>query len=146
MNITVIGSFKKYYGDICDLIDLMSKHGVRVLSPKKSRIVENIEGFVILESDDRNCQPYVIQENVFDNIRKSNYVYVWNPGGYLGNSTCYEIGKIIGMEIPLFFKESPKDLPLKVDDCQIKSPSEFIEYLLHEVSGKEKRPLEGNDI
>lgn len=129
MNITVIGSFKKYYEDICNLIDLMDKHGVRVLSPKKSRIVENIEGFVILESDDRNCQPYVIQEHVFDNISKSNYVYVWNPGGYLGNSTCYEIGKIMGMEIPLFFKESPKDLPLKVDDCQIKNPSEFIEYL-----------------
>lgn len=129
MNITIIGSFKKYYENICNLIDILNSNQIKVLSPKKSKIIDDIEGFVILETDDKKAQPYVIQEHVFENIRHSEFVYVWNPDGYLGNSTCYEIGKIVSMNVPLLFKEMPKDLPIKVSSNQIKDTNELIEFL-----------------
>lgn len=129
MNITVIGSFKKYYEDICGVIDIMERNDVGVLSPKKSRIVKDIEGFVVLESDDEKSLPHMIQEHVFHSIRKSDFVYVWNPNGYLGNSTCYEIGKIMEMGKPLFFKEVPVDLPVKIDSSQIKDPEELVKCI-----------------
>ena len=56
-------------------------------------------------------------------------MYVWNPKGYLGNSTCYEIGKIMGMEKPIIFKEFPKDLPIRVENAMIKNTKELIAWL-----------------
>lgn len=135
MKITIIGSFRKYYDDICELIKYFGRNGIEVLSPKKSFIVDNIEGFVILNSDSRQQQPFMIQEHVFDNIKKSNLIYVWNPEGYLGNSTCYEIGKIVEMGKPILFKEMPKDLPIKVENGKIRSADQIVELLNSNVVG-----------
>ncbi len=129
MRITIIGSFRKYYADICGLIGEFQNHGIEVLSPQKSFIVDEIEGFVILNTDEKNEKPFIIQEHVFENIKKSEIVYVWNPKGYLGNSTCYEIGKIMGMEKPIIFKEFPKDLPIRVENAMIKNTKELIAWL-----------------
>lgn len=85
---------------------------------------------MLLDSDRRDQLPPVIQEHVFDNIKISDFVYVWNPDGYLGNSTCYEIGKIMEMKKRIFFKEKPKDLPVKIEKNMIKEPEEII-GLLH---------------
>lgn len=135
MKITIIGSFRKYYKDICKLIDLFEKNDIKVMSPKKSFVVDNIDGFVVLNTDGKGQKPFIIQEHVFDNIKKSNVVYVWNPEGYLGNSTCYEIGKVMEMGKPIIFKEFPTDLPIKIQDNMIKSIEEMIDWFhngLHE--------------
>ncbi len=129
MKITIIGSFRKYYEEICNLINQFEKSGIQVMSPKKSFIIDNIDGFVILNSDEKNQQPFIIQEHVFENIKNSDVVYVWNPEGYLGNSTCYEIGKIMGMGKPILFKERPKDLPINVENSMIKNVDDMITWL-----------------
>lgn len=129
MNITIIGSFRKYYKDICALIDQFEENKITIMSPKKSFIVDNIDGFVILGTDKKNQQPFIIQEHVFENIKKSFCVYVWNPGGYVGKSTCYEIGKIMEMKMPIIFKELPDDLPIKIERSRIKSIEQMITWL-----------------
>lgn len=129
MRITIIGSFRKYYEETCKLIDLFEQKGVEVMSPKKSFIVDDIDGFVVLNTDERNQRPFIIQEHVFENIKISKLVYVWNPEGYLGNSTCYEIGKVMEMGKPILFKEIPKDLPIRIEDDMIKSIDEVIAWL-----------------
>ena len=53
MKITVIGSFRKYYKEICNLINEFEKRGIQVMSPQKSFIIDNIDGFVILNSDEK---------------------------------------------------------------------------------------------
>lgn len=126
MRITVIGSFRKYYKEICELIDKFERNGIQVMSPQKSFIVDDIDGFVILDTDEKNQKPFIIQEHVFENIKKSQIVYVWNPDGYLGNSTCYEIGKITEMKKTIIFKELPKDLPIRIENKMIKNPEELI--------------------
>lgn len=129
MKITIIGSFRKYYEDICNLINEFEKNDIQVMSPQKSFIIDDIDGFVILNSDEKNQQPFIIQEHVFQNIKKSDVVYVWNPEGYLGNSTCYEIGKIMEMGKQILFKENPKDLPIKVESSMIKNVDEMVVWL-----------------
>ena len=99
------------------------------MSPQKSFIVDDIDGFVILDTDEKNQKPFIIQEHVFENIKKSQIVYVWNPDGYLGNSTCYEIGKITEMKKTIIFKELPKDLPIRIENKMIKNPEELIMWL-----------------
>ena len=125
MKITIIGSFRKYYEQICNIIDFFQNNNIEVLSPKKSFICNEISGFVILRSD-YDKEPSIIQEHVFTNIRKSDFVYVWNPSGYLGNSTCYEIGKIMEMKKNIFFKEKPVDLPISIDSSMIKDVEELL--------------------
>lgn len=136
MKITIIGSFRKYYEEICHIIDIFENKNFTVLSPKKSFISDEKDGFVILNSDQKGQKPYIIQEHVFINISKSDCVYVWNPSGYLGNSTCFEIGKIQEMKKPLFFKEFPKDLPIEIKPSMIKEVNAFIEYFNYNWEGE----------
>lgn len=133
MRVTIIGSFRRYYEGICQLIDQFEQNNIEVMSPKKSFIIDEIDGFVVLDTDDKNKKPFFIQEHVFENVKKSRVVYVWNPEGYLGNSTCYEIGKVMGMGKTIFFKEYPKDLPIRVENNMIKNTEEIINWLQNTV-------------
>jgi hypothetical protein len=127
MNITIIGSFRKYYDEICGLIDVFKSAGITVLSPKKSVIVSELNGFVFLQSDSMYIKPYQIQQRVFDNILHSDFVYVWNPNGYIGLSTAYEIGRISEIGKTMYFKEYTKELPIYLPDSNIKSPEQIKE-------------------
>jgi hypothetical protein len=129
MNVTIIGSFRKYYDDICSVIQMFEQNGIRVLSPKISFIVKDLDGFVVLKSDNSSNKPYEIQQKVFDNIEKSDFVYVWNPGGYVGLTTAYEIGRVAEKGLCIFFKEKVRDLPIYISEDYIKSPEQFVNYL-----------------
>lgn len=125
MNITIIGSFRKFYNDICNLIDDFEGVGINVLSPKKSFIIKELNGFVLLQSDNKNAKPYQLQQKVLENVMKSDFIYVWNPSGYIGISTAYEIGHILEMGKTIYFKEKVKDLPIHIPDQNIKSPEQI---------------------
>lgn len=94
MKISIIGSFRKYYEEIKQIIILLNKNGLEVLSPKLSEITHSIEDFVLFASDDVKLTPSEIQTNTLNKILKSDIVYVYNPEGYVGRTTCYEIGVI----------------------------------------------------
>jgi hypothetical protein len=130
MNITIIGSFRKYYNEICLLIDDFEKAGIRVLSPMKSYIVKELNGFVLLQSDNKSIKPYQIQQRVFENAKNSDLIYVWNPDGYIGVSTAYEIGRIAEMNKTIYFKEKAKDLPIFIPDQNVKNPDQIIDLCL----------------
>jgi hypothetical protein len=130
MNITIIGSFRKYYNEICLLIDDFEKAGIRVLSPMKSYIVKELNGFVLLQSDNKSIKPYQIQQRVFENAKNSDFIYVWNPDGYIGVSTAYEIGRIAEMNKTIYFKEKAKDLPIFIPDQNVKNPDQIIDLCL----------------
>lgn len=103
MRISIIGSFRKYYEDIKKLIILLQKNGITVLSPRFSEITRSIEDFVIFASDNQELTPAEIQTETLNRILKSDVVYVYNPQGYVGRTTCYEIGIIRTTTIPLVY-------------------------------------------
>jgi hypothetical protein len=45
--------------------------------------------------------------------------YVVAPEGYVGKTTCYEIGRVLQAGKPLYFSNAPQDLPILV-------PSRFV--------------------
>ena len=132
MKVSIIGSFRKYYNEIKEIILLFKKNNIEVLSPKFSEITNSIEDFVIFKSDNSNLTPAEIQTETLNNILKSDVVYVYNPKGYVGRTTCYEIGVIRTTKIPLLFLQQPQDLPIKVYGHNIMSPSKLIFSLLND--------------
>jgi hypothetical protein len=114
LSCSLIGSFRKHYAQIVEVADEFRKSGIDVLSPKPGDVRDPNNLFVYLSSDNRNLSPAEIQLQTFERIFKSSFVYVVNIGGYVGKTTCYEIGRIVEKGIPFFFAREPEDLPLLV--------------------------------
>lgn len=125
----IIGSFRKYYNDITVAIQLFEENGHKILSPQISKVERNEEGFVILSSDNSQYSHVDIQTMVFHRAFRSDFVYVWNPGGYVGKTTCYEIGRLVERKIPLYYKEYPIDVPLYVPKGSVLSLDDFISFI-----------------
>lgn len=128
--VSIIGSFQKYYDDVIEIIRLFRNNGLWVLSPKDSRITGKIEDFVYFESDNQHHTPEEIQMITLERILLSEAVYVFNPGGYVGRTTCYEIGFCYSRSMPLYFLSRPQDLPIPVLDEQILLPESFVKLCL----------------
>lgn len=125
----VIGSFRKYYGEVVEIIKMFEDNGHTILSPKCSNIIRDEDGFVILASDDSRFTHIDIQTMVFHRAFRSDFVYVWNPNGYVGKTTCYEIGRLIERKIPLYYKEYPVDVPIYIPKGSIITVDELINYV-----------------
>ncbi|GAA6410847.1 hypothetical protein K040078D81_49640 [Blautia hominis] len=132
MKISIIGSFRKYYEEIKQIIMLLQKNKIDVLSPKHSEITHSINDFVVFASDNHVLTPAEIQTDTLNRILKSDVVYVYDPEGYIGRTTCYEIGVIRTTTIPLIFLEKPNDLPIIVNDYEVMNPSKLIYTLLND--------------
>lgn len=138
--VSVIGSFRKFYKEICDIIDDFSKQGICVLSPKKSEICNIIDDFVVFKYDNPAFSPEEIQMITLEKILNSDAVFVYNPNGYIGKTTCYEIGFCLSRSVPLFFLEKPKDLPIPFSNKQIVSVEEFSRVILGETFPEKVSP------
>lgn len=128
--VSIIGSFRKYYDNVVTIIRLFQKNGLWVLSPRDSRITGSIKDFVIFESDNQHYSPEEIQMITLERILLSEAVYVFNPNGYVGRTTCYEIGFCYSRFMPLYFLEHPKDLPIPVHSEQVIAPESFVKQCL----------------
>lgn len=129
--VAIIGSFQKYYGKILDIIKYFKNCGLYVISPKESFVCGRKEGFVLFDSDQKNLSPTDIQMITLNKIINADVVYVYNPGGYVGRTTCYEIGFCFSKKKPIYFLEPPDDLPIPVlKNEQILKPKELVNCIL----------------
>lgn len=112
MKIAIIGSFRKYYSEIKEIIILFQKNGIEVVSPNNSEITDSIEDFVIFASDNKKLTPVEIQTETLNKILNADMVYVFDPEGYVGRTTCYEIGVLRTTNIPLIFMEYAEESSL----------------------------------
>lgn len=129
--VAIIGSFQKYYNEILSIIKLFKQVGLYVLSPKESFISGKIEDFVVFDSDQKNYTPSEIQMITLEKILKADAVYVYNPNGYVGRTTCYEIGFCFSKKKPVYFYNYPNDLPIPiVENKQVLRPEVFASMVL----------------
>ena len=138
--VSIIGSFQKYYAEVIKIIRLFRENDLWVLSPKDSRITGKIEDFVIFESDNQQYNLEEIQMITLDRILESEAVYVFNPGGYVGRTTCYEIGFCYSRSMPLYFFSTPNDLPIPINEEQIVTPESFVKLVLQNDFRFNKQP------
>lgn len=103
----VSGSFNRFLPQIREAITSLSELGITVLSPKSWTPVSKVNGFVILEKD--KGSPAHIEQNHLSAIKRSDFLYVVNPGCYIGQSVALEIGYALSNRIPIYSSEHIED-------------------------------------
>jgi hypothetical protein len=129
VRVAVIGSFRRHYDLVLDAMEVFETAGCEVTSPARSRIVDHRDEFVRFETDPPFSLNEEIELQALLRILTSDLVYVVAPEGYVGKTTCYEIGAVEIMQIPTFFSERPVDLPLAVSKHAILDPASLVNLL-----------------
>lgn len=129
MRVAIIGSFKQHYGMIRRSLKAFWEAGIEVTTPKGSDIEEEGIEFVRFETDPPDWDDPTVQTIALHRILRADAVYVVAPGGYVGRTTCYEIGRVIQACHPIYFSDYPADLPIAVPSSHIVSPIELISIL-----------------
>ena len=114
ISISVIGSFRQHYAHAVHAAREFEAHGIKVKSPSISRIVNPGDEFPRFETDSPQSPDHAIQAAALHKILDSDLAYVVAPGGYIGRTTCYELGRIHASSIPVYFSARPRDLPIEV--------------------------------
>lgn len=127
MKVAVIGSFRKHYDDVLACIRCFADAGWTVTSPTGSEVLEPGIDFVRFSTDDPELSDEEVQTVTLERIFSADVVYVVAPDGYVGRTTCYEIGRLVQAGHPVYFSDRPADLPIRVADQFVATPRLFVE-------------------
>jgi hypothetical protein len=127
--VAIIGSFKQHYKPVLDVWSLFRSRGYVITSPKGDPVIEEGIPFVRFTSDPVAEDDAAVQTIALHRILRADFVYVVAPGGYVGRTTCYEIGRIIQAGRPIYFSAQPNDLPLCIPPQRIRTAQEIAEGL-----------------
>jgi NTP pyrophosphatase (non-canonical NTP hydrolase) len=107
--VTVSGSFRKHWNEIDAARNELHALEAAVLSPLNGPPLLEREGFTFLRADAGS--PAELELRHLSAIRKSDLLYIVNPGGYLGSSVALEIGYALAWDIPIWSSEPFADSP-----------------------------------
>jgi hypothetical protein len=127
--VAVIGSFRRHLPEIQEACSALRTKGFDVTSPKGTEVIEGGVLFVRFESDNPDLSDPAIQSLALHRIFRADAVYVLAPSGYVGRTTCYEVGRLIQARKTLYFSAQPKDLPIIVPEHFIVDVQELIRRL-----------------
>lgn len=113
-SVAIIGSFKQHNTEVQRVCAALRDAGINITSPRGEELVKPDIDFVRFHSDNPMWSDPAIQSLALHRILKADLVYVVVPGGYIGRTTCYEVGRVIQSRRPVYFSEMPLDLPLRV--------------------------------
>jgi hypothetical protein len=130
MRAAVIGSFRQHYDDVCAAVATLRTLDIHVTTPKGAEVLEAGIPFVRFRSDPEEWDDPTVQTVALHRILRADAVYVVAPGGYVGRTTCYEVGRVIQADRPIYFSTAPDDLPLAVPEDKIVDPGGFARLLL----------------
>ncbi len=124
----LIGSFRKHYPHMVDVIKKFEGAGIEVLSPKVAEILNPDDEFVVFDYDPEHLSEKELEDLVLEKMHKSRFVYLVNPGGYIGLSASFEVGYCAAHGIDVYAMEPSTELCAKyIKD--VKSPEEILEHL-----------------
>ena len=119
LSVGIIGSFKQHYPKIYGVVRALHELGLQVTTPKGSHILEEGIDFVRFDTDFPSYDDPTIQSITLHRLLEANFVYVVAPRGYIGRTTCYEIGRLFHACMPVYFSAPPKDLPITLPESHI---------------------------
>lgn len=76
--------------------------------------------------DEEKLDPRYVELRYLHQLHKlgaNGFSYFVNPGGYIGRSAAYELGIAQASNVPCYFSNKPKDLPVYVPSSHVISPS-----------------------
>lgn len=115
--VVVCGSFQQHLKDIGDVMTVLNKYNITVLSPWTTKIVPETLGtdFILLEGQEplknkRDAWRHKYEH--MDKFRQSDAIIVCNPDGLVGKGTMFEFGFMVAISKRIIFTERPKDLSI----------------------------------
>jgi hypothetical protein len=124
--VAIIGSFRQQYEQVLGDWHTFTDSGLVVTSPKGAPIVEPGIDFVRFESDNPDLTDDQIEQIALHRILRADFVYAELPDGYIGRTTCLEIGRVLDRNRPLYFSERPADLPIEVPETHVAKAAELV--------------------
>ncbi len=129
MKCAISGSFKKYYEEICWAYDIFEQNGMMVLSPKKATIINPGEEFALLSTDSAKLTIKQLEDRHLAAIADSDFLYIVNPNGYVGNSVKFEMGYAHGHNKPIYSLDQIEDVTLQKYLSKICLPKCLVDFL-----------------
>lgn len=129
---TISGSFRKFFKEIVEAKATFEKAGIRVLFPVGNEIASHKGEFAILDSDkkiSKNLNPKEIEDERLRLLAKGDFLYLYNPAGYVGNSALLELGFAIALGKPIYALEPVRDALIGTYISEVISPSDLAERL-----------------
>lgn len=140
MRAVVSGSFRRHLDRIQSAVDELTAAGVDVLSPADPRVVDEFGEFLFVASD-RLRSIHAVQSRHLAAIRISDFVWLVDPEGYVGQSASMELGFAVACRTPIFTSSMPNDLTLRQYVRTASSLQECIRIVRQGPPTKEQRPL-----
>ena len=115
--VVICGSFQQHLEPIGQVMAILQKRNITVLSPWTTKIVPETLGtdFILLEGQEplknkRDAWKHkLIHMNKF---RQADAIIVCNPDGYIGRGTMFEFGFMVAISKRIIFTERPVDLSI----------------------------------
>lgn len=111
-NVVICGSFRRGLDQLRRDRDALLACGCVVLSPTDLGFIREDDGFV-LAAHELGLDPRVIEEKHVTAIRSADFVWLHLPDGYLGASGAFELGAAVAGGVPVFARETPRDVGLR---------------------------------
>jgi len=113
--VVVCGSFQQHLKYIEDVITVLHKRNITVLSPWTTKIIPETSGtdFILLEGQEplkNKRDTWTHRYRHMDKFRQSDAIIVCNPHGYIGKGAMFELGFIVASSKRIIFTEKPSDL------------------------------------
>lgn len=115
-SVAIIGSFRKFYPEVCQTAGIFIGAGLTVAAPVISSIINPGADFVRFAVDPPGSSDEDLQALALARILAADLVYVVAPGGYIGRTTCYELGQVFNRGIPVFYSHRVGDLPISIPE------------------------------
>ena len=108
----VSGSFFKFKPEIDLAIEELSDLGVTVLAPDKGWLhispqkITNPKDYEFRHlPTEKGMSIKEVENDFLLSVAKSDFLYVVNPNGYIGDMVAMEIGYAIALDIPVFLQQ-----------------------------------------
>src|SRR3989338_2621753 len=134
------GSFK-FYHQMQKAADKLQKAGFKVIVPQPSHIRHLHKPEELKEKYDKKTLTKWEGEGAFShlaNIRKSDAVYIFNKGSYLGPAVTVEIGFALALGIPIFANAPIRDITVTNFINAVIKPQDLEKYLRKIASRRKK--------
>jgi len=132
MTICICGSFK-FYKDMEKAAEILRQAGFTVIVPQPSHIRHGHKPEELKSNKyDQATLAKWEGEGAFthlSNIRKSDIVYIFNKGSYLGPAVTVEIGYSLALNKPIFSRAKVEDITVTNFIKAIVSPKDLIKYI-----------------
>lgn len=113
-NVVVCGSFKHSIKEIDEIIKILHKHNINVLSPTTTKLRQETLGtsFVLFEGQEliNERDAWRHQHKHISQFIKSDAIIVCNPNGIVGKGALFELGYLVALSKRIIFMEEPKNL------------------------------------